>query len=149
MIDIETNNPTPPSSWRANHARTFASVVTVLTVCLASADAAAQVDLTLDAIASWLGPDVATGYETRQAPPLASSMPGWEADHWGNVVRVVGAGQPRRIVACALDRAALSASQITEDGYLRVHRIGRGSRHPLWDQAFEAQQVRVLTRFGH
>ena len=34
------------------------------------------------------------------------------------------------------------------DGYLRLHRIGRGSRHPLWDQQFEAQQVRVLTAAG-
>ena len=39
-------------------------------------------------------------------------------------------------------------SQIRDDGYLRVHRIGRGSRHPLWDQAFEAQQIRVLTSDG-
>jgi putative aminopeptidase FrvX len=91
---------------------------------------------------------VVTGYETRGSPGLADGMTGWEVDHWGNVVRVVGSGSPRRIVACALDRPALSASQITDDGYLRVHRIGRGSRHPLWDQAFEAQQVRVLTPDG-
>lgn len=109
------------------------------------ADGAAQ---SLDALASWLGPDVAPGYETRLTPSLAEAMPGWDADHWGNLVRVVGSGSPRRIVACALDRPALSASQITDDGYLRVHRIGRGSRHPLWDQAFEAQQVRVLTPSG-
>ena len=102
----------------------------------------------LEAVASWLGPDVATGYETRLTPRLAAAMEGWEADHWGNLVRVVGEGAPRRIVACALDRPALSASQITADGYLRVHRIGRGSDHPLWDQAFEAQQVRILTPTG-
>ncbi|HKJ03357.1 MAG TPA: M20/M25/M40 family metallo-hydrolase, partial [Longimicrobiales bacterium] len=51
-------------------------------------------------------------------------------------------------VACALDRPSLAVSQITDDGYLRLHRIGRGSRHPLWDQQFEAQQVRVLTESG-
>lgn len=109
---------------------------------------AAQQSVDLDAVASWVGPDVATGYETRLAPRLAEAMPGWTADHWGNLVRVVGEGAPRRIVACALDRPALSASQITDDGYLRVHRIGRGSDHPLWDQAFEAQQVRILTPTG-
>lgn len=108
----------------------------------------AQTRVDLDAVASWLGPDVATGYETRLTGALASGMPDWEADHWGNLVRTVGSGTPRRIVACALDRPALSASQITDDGYLRVHRIGRGSDHPLWDQAFEAQQVRVLTPRG-
>ncbi|NIR39134.1 MAG: hypothetical protein GWO22_25170, partial [Actinobacteria bacterium] len=63
-------------------------------------------------------------------------------------MRTVGSGEPRRIVACALDRPALSASQITDDGYLRVHRIGSGSDHDLWDQAFEAQQVRILTPQG-
>ena len=102
----------------------------------------------LPAVASWLTPDVPTGYETRTVPWLAEALPNWSVDHWGNLVRVVGSGTPRRIVACALDRPALSASQITDDGYLRVHRIGRGSRHPLWDQQFEAQQIRVITSDG-
>jgi putative aminopeptidase FrvX len=110
--------------------------------------AGAQSPGELEAIASWVVADVVTGYETRLVPGLAGAMPGWSADRWGNLVRVVGSGSPRRIVACALDRPGLSASRITEDGYLRVHRIGRGSRHPLWDQAFEAQQVRVLTPGG-
>lgn len=114
----------------------------------AQSGAAASDAVDLDAVASWLAPDAATGYETRLTPRLAEAMPGWTADHWGNLVRVVGEGTPRRIVACALDRPALSASQITDDGYLRVHRIGRGSDHPLWDQAFEAQQVRILTPTG-
>jgi putative aminopeptidase FrvX len=51
-------------------------------------------------------------------------------------------------VACGLDRASYAASQITDDGYLRLHRIGRGSTWPLWDQAHEAQQVRILTSSG-
>ena len=99
-------------------------------------------------VATWTAVDVVTGYETRAAEDLAAAMPGWSADRWGNVVRVVGEGGPRRIVACALDAPGLSASHITDDGYLRAHRIGRGSRHPLWDQAFEAQQVRILTPTG-
>jgi putative aminopeptidase FrvX len=105
-------------------------------------------DDALEDVATWTALDVVTGYETRAAGDLAASLTGWSADQWGNVVRIVGSGSPRRIVACALDAPGLSASQITEDGYLRVHRIGRGSRHPLWDQAFEAQQIRVLTPSG-
>lgn len=115
---------------------------------LAAAEAGGQAPDGAVVVASWLGPDVAPGYEPRLTPRLAAAMPGWDSDHWGNLVQVVGTGSPRRIVACALDRPALSASQITDDGYLRVHRIGRGSRHPLWDQAFEAQQVRILTPSG-
>jgi putative aminopeptidase len=133
----------PRRGWRL--------VVALSSACaglLASAPATAQQPADLDAIASWLGPSVVTGYETRLAPHVADGLPGWAVDHWGNVVRVVGSGSPRRIVACALDRPGLSASQITMDGYLRVHRIGRGSDHPLWDQQFEAQQVRVHTPTG-
>jgi len=102
----------------------------------------------LEVIASWVALDVATGYESRVAPALATALGEWRADRWGNVVATVGSGSPHRVVACALDRPSYAVSQVTDDGYLRVHRIGPGSRHPLWDQQFEAQQVRVLTATG-
>ena len=105
-------------------------------------------DTHLEAIASWVAVDAATGYERRVAPALASALGGWTADPYGNVVTTVGSGSPHRLVACALDRPSYAVSQITNDGYLRLHRIGAGSRHPLWDQQFEAQQVRVLTATG-
>ena len=126
------------------------SLVAILLAAAAAVPAslAAQEDARLEAMASWVAMDAATGYETRVTPGMAEAMPGWSSDRWGNLVAVVGSGSPRRIVACALDRPSYAASQITGDGYLRVHRIGRGSTHPLWDQAFEAQPVRVLTRTG-
>ncbi len=105
-------------------------------------------DRNLGAIASWVAVDAATGYEGRMAPALAAALGNWTADPWGNVVATVGSGSPHHVVACALDRPSYAVSQITDDGYLRLHRIGRGSRHPLWDQQFEAQQVRVLTATG-
>lgn len=101
----------------------------------------------LDAMASWVALDAATGYEGRTSPALAAAL-GWTADQWGNVVTTVGTGAPHHIVACALDRPGYAITQIRDDGYLRLHRLGRGSRHPLWDQQFEAQQVRVLTATG-
>ncbi|MEP6592673.1 MAG: M20/M25/M40 family metallo-hydrolase, partial [Acidobacteriota bacterium] len=106
-------------------------------------------DQDLAAIATWVAVDSATGYEGRTSPALAAALGGgWTSDAWGNVVTTVGTGSPHRIVACALDRPSYAVSQITDDGYLRVHRIGSGSRHPLWDQQFEAQQIRVLTLTG-
>ncbi len=108
----------------------------------------AQSDRDLAVMASWVAVDAVTGYEPRVASSLAASLGGWTADAFGNVVTTVGAGAPHHVVACALDRPGYAVSQITDDGYLRVHRIGRGSRHPLWDQQFEAQQVRVLTAAG-
>jgi M42 glutamyl aminopeptidase len=105
-------------------------------------------DRDLEAIASWVAVDAATGYERRVAPALASALGGWTADAYGNVVSTDGTGSPHRIVACALDRPSYAVSQIRDDGYLRLHRIGSGSRHPLWDQQFEVRQVRVLTIAG-
>ena len=131
--------------------RAHAGSLMALLLAVAVADAepvAGQDDARLEAMASWVAVDAPTGYETRMTPGMAEKMPGWTSDRWGNLVAVVGSGSPRRIVACALDRPSYAASQITADGYLRVHRIGRGSGHPLWDQAFEAQHVRVMTRTG-
>jgi putative aminopeptidase FrvX len=113
-----------------------------------SAQTAAIQEADLAAMASWVAVDMPTGYETRLAPGLARGLTGWTADQWGNLTMRVGSGSPRRVVACALDRPSLAVSQITADGYLRVHRIGSGSQHPLWDQAFEAHQVRIHTPTG-
>lgn len=131
--------------------RAWNGLLLAMVVALGAADASpvvGQDDPRLKAMASWVAVDAPTGYETRLTPRMADAMPGWTSDRWGNLVAVVGSGSPRRIVACALDRPSYAASQITGDGYLRVHRIGRGSSHPLWDQAFEAQHVRVMTRTG-
>jgi putative aminopeptidase FrvX len=105
-------------------------------------------DSDLEAIASWIAVEAATGYERRVASALASALGDWTSDAYGNIVTTIGTGAPHRIVACALDRPGYAVSQIRDDGYLRLHRIGPGSRHPLWDQQFEAQQVRVLTATG-
>ena len=116
---------------------------------LMSPSLSAQVtDRDLEAIASWVAVDAVTGYERRVAPALAAALDGWIADASGNVVTTVGTGSPHRVVACALDRPGYAVSQIRDDGYLRLHRIGGGTRHPLWDQQFEAQQVRILTTAG-
>jgi len=49
-------------------------------------------DRDLEAIASWVAVDAATGYERRIAPALASALGGWTADAYGNVVTSVGTG---------------------------------------------------------
>lgn len=125
----------------------IAAALPILGGAMAPRSAAAQ-QPDLDAVAGWTALDVVTGYETRSAPRMAEALAGWEADRWGNLVLTVGSGAPRRVVACALDRPGYAVTQITDDGYLRLHGIGRGSRHDLWDQAHEAQQVRVLTEAG-
>ncbi len=99
-------------------------------------------------LASWIALDAPTGHEHLATEPLQDRFEGWEQDQYGNLSKIVGSGDYRRVVACALDSNAYAVSQITEEGYLRLHRIGRGSRHPLWDQAHEGQHLRILSRGG-
>jgi putative aminopeptidase FrvX len=72
---------------------------------------------------------------------------GWQVDRFGNLVKHVGSGSPRRVVACGIDFPAYVVSQVTTGGYLRVRRTGNAP-HPLWDQFHEAQRVAVITRGG-
>lgn len=102
----------------------------------------------IPAIAGWVALDAPTGHEHLAIQALEESLDGWHRDRSGNLVKTIGEGRPHRVVACGIDSYSYAVSQITEDGYLRLHRIGSGSRHPLWDQAHEGQQLRILTRTG-
>jgi putative aminopeptidase FrvX len=117
----------------------------LLPLLFASSSAAAQP--TADAVASWIAFDAPPGHEQASALALGRALPGWTADRWGNLVRRVGGGAPRRVVACAMDQSAYVVSRITDDGYLRLRRTGN-PRHPLWDQFHEAQRVEVFTSGG-
>lgn len=99
------------------------------------------------ALASWQQLVAPTGHEERAVSALAGALDGWQRDAAGNLVRRRGAGTPRRVVACALDRPGFTVSQVTADGYLRLHRVGGGGG-ALFDQAHEAQQVNVHTARG-
>ena len=102
----------------------------------------------VELLSSWVAIDAPTGHEHLAMELIEEEYPGWERDSYGNLAKLVGRGEPLRVVACGLDSYSYAVSQITEEGYLRLHRIGNGSRHPLWDQAHEGQQLRVLTRSG-
>lgn len=106
----------------------------------------------LEALSSWVAIDAPTGHEHLATERIQQTYAGWNRDSYGNLSKVIGAGEPRRVVACALDAYSFAVSQIAEEGYLRLHRIGMavgiGSSHPLWDQAHEGQQLRILTRSG-
>ena len=102
----------------------------------------------LAALSSWVAIDAPTGHEHLAIGQIQSEYAGWNRDSYGNLIKLIGHGEPRRVVACALDSYSYAVSQITDAGYLRLHRVGRGSSHPLWDQAHEGQQMRILTRSG-
>jgi putative aminopeptidase FrvX len=108
----------------------------------------AAVAAQLNELASWVAIDAPTGHEHLATELIQQKYRGWDRDRYGNLTKVIGLGEPRRAVACGLDSYSYAVSQITKQGYLRLHRIGSGSRHPLWDQAHEGQQLRILTRTG-
>ena len=98
--------------------------------------------------AEWIRLLAPPGSEDQTAATLRRSLgTQWSVDRFGNLVRHVGSGSHRRVIACGLDFPSYAVSQITSDGYLRVRRTG-GATHPLWDQFHEAQRVAILTRNG-
>ncbi|MCC7054562.1 MAG: M20/M25/M40 family metallo-hydrolase [Gemmatimonadaceae bacterium] len=131
---------------------TMARLVRVLAAgtavpALMGAQTVPTTDAAASAVAAWLHLDAPPGGEQRAIAGLRPVLTGWSSDAFGNLVRRSGSGSPRRVVACAMDVPGFVVSQVTDDGYLRLHRAGVPS-HPLWDQFHEAQQVRVLTPRG-
>jgi putative aminopeptidase FrvX len=100
------------------------------------------------ALSTWIALPANPGYEEVATARILSATRGWTRDAKGSLVRRVGSGTPRRVLACTLDQVGYAVSQITDDGYLRVHAAGNagGRTHPLWDQFHEGQRVYVV---GH
>lgn len=99
------------------------------------------------AIATWTAVAAPPGHEPVVASVLTRALSGWTADPQGNLIKRVGSGSPRRVVACAMDFSSYVISQITSDGYVRLRRSGNPP-HPLWDQFHEAQRIAVFTARG-
>src|SRR3954462_4963673 len=96
------------------------------------------------AVSTWISLIATPGYERLATDRIASATRGWSRDRFGNLMKRVGEGSPRRVLACGIDESGYAVSEITSDGYLRVHMNGNG-RHPaLWDQYHEGQRVIVL-----
>ncbi|HET7584716.1 MAG TPA: M20/M25/M40 family metallo-hydrolase [Gemmatimonadaceae bacterium] len=101
-----------------------------------------------DLVAWWIALDAPTGRETIATDVIRRAQPGWTRDSLGNLVMHRGSGSPRRVVACALDRAPFMVSAITDDGYLRLQMAARVRQSRLWAQFHQGQRVRILTRTG-
>ena len=99
-------------------------------------------------LATWVAMDAPTGHEHHATAAIQAELDGWSADPMGNLFKDVGAGPGLQVVACLLDAPAFAVSEIRDDGFLRLHHIGRSPAHPLWSQAHEGQQLRILTAAG-
>ena len=114
----------------------------------ASAQATSADERIAETISRWIAVPAPAGSEDIAGARLMAALPGFTRDAVGNLVRRVGSGSPRRVVACALDASSYAVSEITDDGYVRLHRAGAAPAFPLWDQALEAQRVRIYTASG-
>lgn len=124
-------------------------IVSALICCVSVGGAQSPAtDAVASAVAAWTPVLAPPGSEPEAYAALSRTLgAGWSVDRFGNLVKRVGSGSPRRVVACGLDFSSYVVSQVTDDGYLRVRRTGTPS-HPLWDQFHEAQRIAVVTRNG-
>jgi putative aminopeptidase FrvX len=96
------------------------------------------------AVATWIALIATPGYERLATDRILSAQPEWTRDAVGNLIRQTGSGTPRRVVACGIDESGYAVSEITDDGYLRVHGAGNERHAALWDQFHEGQRVIVV-----
>ena len=122
-----------------------------LAVAMLAAPGAARGQDTLTyarALTTWIALPATPGYEDQATSRIVSATRGFTRDAQGNLVRRLGSGSPRRVLACGIDEVGYAVSEITEDGFLRVHASGNGRRHALWDQFHEGQRVYVVGHAG-
>lgn len=131
------------SSWRWR-----AEVASAVLATAAASAATAQDTLATPpyshAVSTWIALIAAPGYERVATDRIMSASAGWTRDDMGNLVKHAGSGSPRRVVACGIDETGYVVSEITDDGYLRVHGIGNGKHPALWDEFHEGQRVIVV-----
>ncbi len=96
------------------------------------------------AVSTWIALIATPGYERLATDRILGATSGWTRDDTGNLVKHTGSGSPKRVVACGIDETGYVVSDVTDDGYLRVHGIGNGKHPALWDQYHEGQRVIVI-----
>ncbi|MGH9764937.1 MAG: M20/M25/M40 family metallo-hydrolase [Blastocatellia bacterium] len=94
-----------------------------------------------------------TGYEGAVRKTVRESLPSGlhariKEDNAGNLVLVFGDGAPSTVIAAPMDEVGYTVSEIRDDGYLRLNRVGRGLPSRLWDQFYGGQPVVIGTDKG-
>lgn len=131
--------------WAADLRRALLPLLGLIAPVALGAQDSASVGPYARALSTWITLEASPGAEQVATQRIESAVPGFTRDRLGNLIKRVGEGTPRRVIACAIDETGYVVSQITDDGYLRVHLAGNG-RHPaLWDQYHEGQRVIIVS----
>src|SRR5262249_9299093 len=85
-----------------------------------------------------------TGYERDVREAISEMLPASikansRVDETGNLILKIGAGEPVVVIAAPMDEVGYVVSRITDDGYIRLNRVGRGVPSREWDQFYEGQ----------
>ena len=71
-----------------------------------------------------------------------------KVDGMSNLTVTVGSGKPHRLLIANLDEPGFIVSGITDDGYLRIQRVGVSKPFAYFDQYFEGQRLTIGTAAG-
>jgi putative aminopeptidase FrvX len=92
-----------------------------------------------------------SGFETDLVRAVRQGLPAWAKPHIdevGNLFVTIGQGKPHLLVATAVDEDGYLVSDITAEGYLRLHRVTTAANFKLFDQFIYGQPVTIRTAWG-
>ena len=95
-----------------------------------------------------------SGFETDVRELIRVGLQGLSAaanirtDDAGNLIVTIGAGAPHVLVCANMDEDGYFVSGITDDGYLRLHRVTTGVTNRLFEQMHYGQPIVIRTQGG-
>jgi putative aminopeptidase FrvX len=93
------------------------------------------------------------GFEGDVAFGIRASLRPWargraRVDEAGNLIVTIGGGQPHVLVCANMDEDGYFVSGITDEGYLRLHRVTTGVTNRLFEQMHYGQPIFIRTQSG-
>ncbi len=122
----------------------------LVSLCCLASGASAQSDLSANKLMQLVGAPGISGFEREIREEIKSQLPRWaeaRVDEAGNLIVTTGSN-PRTLVVAPLDEDGHMVSRITEDGFLRLHRVTSGASHRLFDQFYYGQPASITNRRG-
>lgn len=94
-----------------------------------------------------------TGYEAGIRKTILDLLPedvrkNVKEDELGNLILVVGQGPVSDVIAAPMDEVGYVVSEIRDDGFIRLNRVGRGMPSRLWDEFYYGQPIVIGTAKG-
>jgi putative aminopeptidase FrvX len=92
-----------------------------------------------------------SGYETDVIAAIRQNIPRWanpRVDEIGNLVVTIGQGKPHILITASVDEDGYLVSDISHDGYLRLHRVTTGANFRMFDQFLYGQPLSIRTTGG-